>query len=110
MGKILRCLIIQGAQAVACSGFPRILCLTLDKCSLTYNAGSVVTSTECAEFDHCVCVCVSLMANAPFLSQVLNELEEVCTVMRSLSSVIQSELLSGSLPRETGREKSLVNI
>ncbi len=57
-----------------------------------------------------VCVCVSVMADASLLSQVLHGPEEVCTVMRSLSSVIQSELLSGSLPREIRREKGLVNI
>lgn len=41
----------------------------------------------------------------PLLSQVLCKLEEVCTVMRSLSSVIQSKLLSGSLPREIRKGK-----
>lgn len=45
--------------------------------------------------------CVSLAADALILSQVLNGLEEVCTVMRSLSSVIYSGLLSGSLPKVT---------
>lgn len=43
-------------------------------------------------------------------SQVLSRLKEVCTVMRSLSSLIQSELLAGSLPREIRREKGPVNI
>lgn len=57
-----------------------------------------------------MCVCAPVMADAPLRSQVLHGLEEVCTVMRSLSSVIQSELLSGSVPREIRREKGLVNI
>lgn len=39
-----------------------------------------------------------------FFSQVPRE-QEVCTVMRSLSSVIQFELFSGSLPTEIRREE-----
>lgn len=41
------------------TGFPRLLCLTLDKCSLTYHAGSVVTSTEATAWPPCMCLCVT---------------------------------------------------
>lgn len=110
MEKILKRLIIQRAQAVACSGF------SSDSLSgLGFNMRSDIT--QAAEklppplFDRRACVFVCQSWPMPsILSQVLRRLDEVCTVMRSLSSVIQSELLSGSLPREIRREKGLVNI
>ena len=110
MEKILKHLIIQRAQAVVCSAF------SSDSLSgLGFNMRSDITQavekkpSRLCLTDVCVFVCQSWPVPS-ILSQVLCTADEVCTVMRSLSSVIQSELLSGSLPREIRREKGLVNI
>lgn len=103
---------LNNSRSTSCSVF-RFFIASLS--GLILNIHSDITHAADGDF-FCYHSCVVvrsmrfLCANhgwCPLLSQVLCKLEEVCTVMRSLSSVIQSELLSGSLPREIRKGKRL---
>lgn len=83
--EILKCLIIHGAQAEACSAFPRRVCLSLSTCSYITQAVEDVcfllgffTTAQCCHLSNVCIVCQLWPMAPPFSGSVHTERNVYC--------------------------------